>query len=63
MADECGTMTVSLSISRWRLLVMRLWIWALVVSEKTLPGSVDRDGEAQRMLAFAVRGCKVRVVQ
>ena len=62
MDDPCS-IKVNLSVSRWRVLVARAWVWALVLSEKTLPGSVDVDFEAERIRNFICRGVKTKVIQ
>jgi hypothetical protein len=60
--DELSSVRVKVTVSRWRIWVSRLWLWAIVASEKTLPGSVDLAFESDRMAAFVCRGVKVEVI-
>jgi hypothetical protein len=54
---------VNLSGCRWRVLVARAWVWALVLFGKTLPGSVDVDFESERIRNFICRGVKKKAIQ
>lgn len=53
--------TIQIKLRPWRLVVARLWVWLCVLSEKTLPGSVDPDFEAKRVAEFVLRGVRAEV--
>ena len=51
--------TMKLRIDRWRLIVARVWVIAAAICENTLPGSVDMDGETERIAEFLLRGIRL----
>ncbi|WP_406735890.1 hypothetical protein [Thioclava sp. GXIMD4215] len=51
-----------MTIQKWRLSVMRLWLWAIYVRCRILRRDFDVERHAERMADFIMRGVKTRIV-
>jgi len=54
------TLKITIRFPLWRKAVLWVWIKAALISEYTLPGSLDVDFMACRAAEFMMRGAKIK---